>query len=634
MFCFTTHSFALIKKTTRLSKIFMSVMALFFFGERSSSQDFTAITTGALVDDAGAARGVSWIDFNNDGLLDLFVTRGPRQGQTALLFRNDGGPNFAFTKITGSPLVSDVARSDGSSWGDYDNDGDPDAYVVTWYGDRNLFYENNGNGTFTKITASAIVNDNDFSETSAWGDYDNDGHLDLYVTNSGDPSATGPQRNFLYRNNGNKSFAKITSGAPATDLFYSRGVNWVDYDDDGDLDLFVANEENQNNNFYRNLLKESGNATFDKITTGAPVTDGGSSWTASWGDYDNDGDLDLFVGNWGNQNNFLYRNDGGGILTKITDGVLVNDRSYSACSGWGDYDNDGDLDLYVTQAYGQGSLKNFLYRNLLMESGAPAFEKMTTGAAVNDLGYSYGFSWADFDQDGDLDLFVARTLNENQKNAFYINNLSGKSWLQVRAAGVQSNKSAIGAKIRLKATIAGKAVWQRRDIAGQEGYCGQNLLAHFGLGEATAIDTVLVQWPSGIVDVLAPVNVNQILTITEGMNPTEVEQQEAALPSGYRLQQNYPNPFRSAATFPALSGKNLSTRIEYVLPRASHVRLIIYNAAGQEIRTLVDQMQSTGAHEKLWDGKNNANERVPSGVYFYRIAAGPFRQTRKMLLLQ
>ncbi|MCI0694080.1 FG-GAP-like repeat-containing protein [candidate division KSB1 bacterium] len=498
-------------------------MTLLALVERSSSQDFTAITTGALVDDAGAARGVSWIDFNNDGLLDLFVTRGPRQGQTALLFRNDGGPNFAFTKITGSPLVSDVARSDGSSWGDYDNDGDPDAYVVTWYGDRNLFYENNGNGTFTKITASAIVNDNDFSETSAWGDYDNDGHLDLYVTNSGDPNATGPQRNFLYRNNGNKSFAKITGGAPATDLFYSRRVNWVDYDDDGDIDLFVANEENQNNNLYKNLLKEGGNATFDKITNSAVVTDGGSSWTASWGDYDNDGDLDLFV---------------------------------------------------------------------------------------------------------------ARTLNENQKNAFYTNNLSGKSWLQVRAAGVQSNKSAIGAKIRLKANIGGKAIWQRRDIAGQEGYCGQNLLAHFGLGEATVIDTVLVQWPSGIVDVLAPVNVNQILTITEGMNPTAVEQKETALPSGYRLQQNYPNPFRSAAIFPALSGENHSTRIEYVLPRASHVRLIIYNAAGQEIRTLVDQMQSTGTQGKTWDGKNNVHEHVPSGVYFYRIVAGPFRQTRKMLLLQ
>ena len=491
MFNFIDRPSAPILKTMNLSKILILAATLLVLVERSSSQDFTAITTGALVDDAGAARGVSWIDFNNDGFLDLFVTRGPRQGQTALLFRNDG-----------------------------------------------------------------------------------------------------------------------------------------------DLDLFVANEENQNNNLYKNLLKESGNATFEKITNGAAVTDGSSSWTASWGDYDNDGDLDLFVGNFGNQNNFFYRNDGRGIFTKITDGVLVNDPGYSACSGWGDYDNDGDLDLYVTQAYGQVALKNFLYRNLLMESGAPAFEKTTTGPAVNDLGYSYGFSWADFDRDGDLDLFAARTLNENQKNAFYINNLNGKSWLQVRAVGMRSNKSAIGAKIRVKAKIGGKAVWQRRDIAGQEGYCGQNLLAHFGLGDAAVIDTVLVQWPSGIVDVLAPVNVNQILTITEGMNPTKVEQQEVLLPSGYRLQQNYPNPFRSAATFPALSGGNLFTRIEYVLPRASHVRLIIYNGAGQEVRTLVDQTQSIGTHEKLWDGKNNMNESVPSGVYFYHIVAGQFQQTRKMLLLQ
>ncbi len=234
------------KNSARCKAVLVTMMVL--ANAMLHAQTFTKVTTGALVNDGGGSRAVVWVDYDQDHDLDLFVTNGPRAGQRAFLYRNDGAPNFTFTKITDSPLVGDNARADGSSWGDYDNDGDIDAYVATWYGDRNLFYENNGAGLFTKITSSAIVGDNDFTETCSWGDYDNDGWLDLYVSNSGDANSTGPQRNFLYHNNGNKTFTKITTGAIATDAFYSRGVNWVDYDDDDDIDMFVANEENQANN--------------------------------------------------------------------------------------------------------------------------------------------------------------------------------------------------------------------------------------------------------------------------------------------------------------------------------------------------------------------------------------------------
>jgi len=619
-----THSarYHLPKKKNARCKMLLAALTV-LLSTTLHAQTFTKITTGALVTDGGASRSVTWVDYDNDNDLDLFVTNGPRSGQRAFLYRNDGPPNYTFTKITDSPVVGDNARSDGSSWGDYDNDGDADAYVATWYGDRNLFYDNGGAGAFTKITANTIVGDNDFSETCSWGDYDNDGFLDLYVANSGDANSTGPQRNYLYHNNGNKTFTKITTGAIVTDAFYSRGVNWVDYDDDGDFDMFVANEENQNNNLYRNLLKESGTASFEKDTSSPLATGGGSSWSASWGDYDNDGDLDVFVANWSGPGNFLFRNEGAGTFTKITSGVLITDGGYSACSGWGDYDNDGDLDLFVTKAYASVQLRNSLFRNQLMETGTPDFEKVTAGDLVNDLGWSYGFSWGDYDRDGDLDIFIARTFNEAQNNAFFRNEISGQHWLEINCVGTTSNRSAIGAKLHVKATIAGKAVWQRRDIEGQSGYCGQNLQAHFGVGEATMIDSLKIVWPSGKVEVWRNIKADTVLTLTEGPASSVLEGAHEAAPHAFELAQNFPNPLsvRDALTQPA-------TMIRYTLQQPETVSLIVYDLLGREVATLINAPHSAGEHQILFQIPSEAR----AGTYFYRMTAGKFSATKKLMV--
>ncbi len=618
-----TNAMAYDQSRKRMGCVTMCFAAMLAFLATLHAQTFTKITSGALVTDGGASRSVTWVDYDNDNDLDLFVTNGPRAGQRAFLYRNDGAPNYTFTKITDSPLVGDNARSDGSSWGDYDNDGDPDAYVATWYGDRNLFYDNSGAGAFTKITANTVVSDNDFSETCSWGDYDNDGFLDLYVANSGDANSTGPQRNYLYHNNGNKTFTKITSGAIATEAFYSRGVNWVDYDDDGDFDMFVANEENQNNNLYRNLLKESGVASFEKITSSPLVADASISWSASWGDYDNDGDLDVFVANFGGQNDFLFRNEGNGAFTKITSGVLITDGGHSACSGWGDYDNDGDLDLFVTNAYANVQLKNSLYRNQLMETGSPDFEKITAGDLVNDLGWSYGFSWGDYDGDGDLDVFIARTFNEAQNNAFFRNETRGRHWLEINCVGTTSNRSAIGAKLHVKAAIAGKAVWQRRDIEGQSGYCGQNLQAHFGVGEATLIDSLKIVWPSGKVEVWRSIKADTVLTLTEGPASSVLEGAHNAAPREFELAQNFPNPLSA----PTALGQP-ATMIRYTLPQPEVVSLIVYDMLGREVATLINAPRAAGEHQFFFRLPSEAS----AGIYFYRMTAGTFRATKKLVV--
>jgi hypothetical protein len=600
----------------------MQVVTAFFIvinSPQGRGQTFTSVTEGSPVSDGGASRSVNWVDVNNDGWLDLFVTNGLAAGEDNVLYINNGPDSgYSFRKLTGDPIVTDHARSDGSSWADVDNDGDLDAFVVNWYGDDNLVYLNNGDGTFVQVFDDPAVGDGGYSETCTWGDYDNDGDVDLYVTNSG-YNAIGPQTNFLYENDGNGHFTRISDGDPVTDAYYSRGAVWIDYDRDGDSDLFVANENNQVNNFYRNLLVENGVATFQRVTGIAPVTGAASSWSASWGDYDNDGDEDLFVANGPPyaQNDDLFVNNGDGSFTEAPSGPIVTDAAFSACGAWGDYDNDGDLDLYVTTAYSGAQTTNRLYRNLLRESGSGSFELVVQGPPVEDRGYSYGCAWGDYNGDGFLDLCVARTWNENQDNRLYRNDgTNGNHWLTIRCRGTSSNRSGIGATIRLKARIAGQEVWQTRTISGQSGYCGQNLVAHFGLGDAVIADSVVVTWPSGTIDVWPDVAADNAVTLTEG-ETVSVEGSGYEQPERTWLHQNYPNPF------------NPSTVIRYDIARAGNARVDLFDTIGRHVAVLAEGHHAAGTHELSFTSSG-----LSSGMYFYALSAAGFRRVRQMVLIK
>ncbi len=482
------------------------------------SQTFIKITSGAPVEDGGASRSVNWVDYDNDYDLDLFVSNSNGAlGRSDFLYRNEGpGGNFYFQKISSGPVVNDNGRSDGGSFGDFDNDGDLDLFVVNWYNENNMFYENNGGPGFdyTEIFPGAPTSDGGLSETCSWGDYNNDGFLDLYVTNSGNAGVA--RRNFLYKNNGNKTFTAITKGRHVTDVEFSRGMNWVDYDRDGDVDIFVVNEEGQNNSLYKNFYKEAGVDSFLKITTGPLVNSGGNSISSSWGDIDNDGDLDVFIANASGQSNFLYLQNSDHSFTQVTSGAIVSDGGSSFGSAWGDFDNDGDLDLYVTNAYAGAPSVNFMYKNMLIENASLSFQKVTGQDVVTDQGDSYGVSWGDYDRDGKLDLFVAKTAGENENNALYKNdNSSGNHWTQFRCYGIASNNTSLGTVIRLKANINGSSVWQTRVLEGQSGYCGQSQYAHFGLKTATIIDSIVVEWPSGRRDIHTNVPTDKLYMLYE-----------------------------------------------------------------------------------------------------------------------
>jgi hypothetical protein len=483
------------------------ILSLAILCGRTRAQTFTKITVGPLVNTPGDSRSVNWVDVNNDGFVDLFISNGPQGGQNNMLYLNNGIGGFI--PVAADTIVKDNQPSDGATWGDCDNDGDLDCYVVNWYNTSNLFYINDGTGSFMK-SAATVNTSGGYCETASWGDYDNDGLLDLYVTNS-----AGVNKNLLFHNDGGNFFTKITAGAMVNDISDSRSVNWTDIDGDGDLDLFVSNESSTNEAMYRN----DGGGTFTKITTGALVNDAGNTMSSSWADIDNDGDLDVFLANNAG-NNALFRNDGNFVFTKMTSDTASNSNAYSFSSAWSDIDNDGDEDLFVTNSFSTGLHLNFLYLN----DGNGNFSRVSNTSPATDLDWSYGCAFGDYDNDGFEDLAVAtcRYNNIDRPDLLYHNDGNSNCWITIRLIGMTTNKSAIGTKIRVKALISGIPVWQMREISAQTSYNGENdLRAHFGVGDATVIDSIKVEWLGGGVETFANVSCGQFITITEGQGLEE-----------------------------------------------------------------------------------------------------------------
>jgi len=494
-------------------KRFFFLPAFIFLAKILCGQAFTKVTTGPLVNTPGDSRSVNWLDVNNDGLVDCMITNGLSGGQNNMLYINAGAGNF--TAVTGDPLVMDGKPSDGATWADTDNDGDLDCFVANWYNINNLFYANDGNGNFTQLTSGNFVNDGGYSETASWGDFNADGQVDLYVCNS-----AGTKQNFLYKNLGANTFSKITTGAMVTDAFESRSVNWTDLDLDGDLDLFIANESNGHENIYRN----DGAGAFTKITAGPLVNNAGNTMSGSWADFDNDGDLDVFLANDQGSNlilqtNALFRNEGNFNFTKLVADTVSKTPGTSFSSAWSDVDNDGDLDLFVTNAFKQNTkLVNYFYLN----NGNGGFTRVNN-ALTADSSWTYGCAFADYDNDGFEDLAVAtcRFGGVDINDFLYHNNGNSNGWITIKLIGISSNKAAIGTKIRLKATINGSSVWQLREVSAQSAYCSQNdLRVHFGLGNATIIDSLKIEWPSGINQYSVSLSPNQFLSIVESATLT------------------------------------------------------------------------------------------------------------------
>ena len=478
-----------------------------------SGQVFTRITEGSIGTDIGNTFGASWIDFDGDGDQDLYVSNAASLFPN-LFYVNEG--DGTFTRITEGAIVDDPGiAAVGSCWADYDNDGDLDVFNA---GAPNSFlYRNDGKGTFTKITTGDIGDSSDRRGWScAWGDYNEDGHVDLFVAHPAGFLGTPAISNSFFKNNGDGTFSAVTDTPITVGLAPYTVGNWIDYDEDGDIDLLIGSGPAVGtvdaDFLYRNMLSETGSATFERITE-LPLNDDRDGQTWNFIDYDNDGDRDGFVTNyWGGfangMPNELFQNEGG-VLTEVTTGPLVTDEGFSLANVWEDFDNDGDMDLFITSEFGT---ENVYYRN----EGAPNYSFTRTDLFAGTTLSNYGATAGDFDLDGDLDLFFPS--GGGGGNHLYRNDTpQTNSWVNIKTVGTISNATGVAAKLRVRTDIDGKATWQQREVSTQNTFNGHSSLnVHFGLGDASKISKVEVTWPSGLVETENNVNVNTFYVAIEG----------------------------------------------------------------------------------------------------------------------
>ncbi len=446
---------------------------------------FTDVAAEAGVDDPGLGTGVAFGDYDNDGDLDIYVAN--YFGSDVLYHNNGAG---AFTNVAEAAGINGMDDGWDIVFGDYNNDGGLDIYVTN-LGQANVLYRNNGDGTFANVTESTGVgNDEGPALGATLGDYDNDGDLDIYVANFDNGT------NVLYRNNYyDGTFTDFTASTGVGHMASSSGCTFGDYDDDGDLDLYVVNS-GAPDVLYRN----NGDGTFSDVTVAAGVAGPGKGENAAFGDYDNDGDLDLYLVNY-YQPNVLYRNNGDGTFTDVAAVAGVGHVAASMSGVFGDYDNDGYLDLYVADSGGA----NVLYHN----NGDGTFTDVTTVAGTGYQGPSVGASFGDYDNDGDLDLYVT---NSGQANVLYRNNGPAHHWLHLKTIGTTSNRDGVGARVKV---VAGK-LSQMRQVGGDSGRCMNSLLVEFGLGDHPRADLVEIRWPGGTVQTFTDVQADQVIIVQEG----------------------------------------------------------------------------------------------------------------------
>ncbi len=405
----------------------------------------------AVSEDAGRSEGVNWVDYDNDGDLDLYLcSRGEESNQ---LFRNDAGKGLI--ELTGHPLTA-VMSTSMACWADIEGDGDLDVIMVGYRSNGNKVFENRGEGNFVERSDVPMAEGTGSSRACACGDVNNDGLPEFFVGNARQP-------NFYYVNQGNWNFEKVTKGLMVEDLGYAYGASWADYDDDGDLDLFVAN--------------------FDK-------------------------------------NNLLLNNNGYGVLTPVIEGELV-ETTEGASKGhsWGDYDNDGDLDLYVGNGTYGPDMRNFLFLN----NGHGGFDRYSEGVLEAHADTTAGVTHADLDRDGDLDLFVANWGGEGELNRLYINQTTGRNWITFRLQGRDSNFSGIGTRLTLYASGHEGNRTMHRWLYPVSGYGSQNdLELHFGLGQLRRVDSLQVNWPGKSSQTLYSVEINQHWLLKESGTFSEI----------------------------------------------------------------------------------------------------------------
>ncbi len=496
--------------------------------------------------------GAAFLDFDNDGWLDILMLTGRRRtgptpsSATIRLYKNNRDGSFA--DVTEHSGLARSVWAFGVTVGDYDNDGFDDLFITCWGG--NLLFHNNGDGTFSDVTAKAGLSRPavHFGSGCTWVDYDRDGKLDLFVSHyvvfdqekiqprgknpacnwRGSPVYCGPmglphEPCRLYRNNGDGTFTDVSekAGILAPSAGYALTAVAADFDGDGWPDIYVACDSSPSLLFQNN---RDGTFIERGLESGVAINEDGKEQAGMGlgiGDFDTDGRLDIFKTHFASDTNILYRNNGRGVFRDVTtvSGLAVETRFV----GWGaaiqDFDNDGLPDLFYTTGMVSPELERdlpdtpyktacVLFRNL----GGGKFEELfdLAGPAMRELHSSRGAAFGDFDNDGDIDILI---MNMNEPPSLLRNDVSGSHhWLKVLLIGVESNRSAIGAQV----VAQYGALRQAQAVLGQSSFLSvTDRRLHFGLGPETEAK-LEIRWPNGKLEVIERVEADQLVTIREG----------------------------------------------------------------------------------------------------------------------
>jgi hypothetical protein len=461
--------------------------------------------------DSEYGGGVSFADFNNDGWDD--ITYATEDGAQIYFFENNNGV-FNLVTLNG---ISNTYKTKQVIWIDYDNDGDKDLFVTAIEG-VNEFYRNDGGMNFTNISSTIGFFQTDlFTYGTSFGDIDNDGDLDAFISNR--TSTEQNQRNYLYRND-EGTFVDITqsSGIPIEDEEGNENSQlsfctmFFDYNKDGFQDIYLANDKTDNiNRLYKNL----GNGTFEDVSVASGSGIAVNAMTTTLGDYNNDGWFDIYITNTqssqAGNGNVLLKNNGDGTFTNVAEetGTTFNSLAWGAV--FLDADNDTLLDLYVSGGY-DGSIGSFLSAAFYHQQNDETFVIPQNIGFENDTRKSFSNAIGDINNDGKPDIIVC---NDTENNFLWENKTTNtNNWLKVKLEGVTTNRDGIGNTIEI--FINGRSQY-RYTLAG-EGYISQNSYHEFfGLGEATEVDYVKVTWTgTNTEDIIYDVNANQSITIKEG----------------------------------------------------------------------------------------------------------------------
>lgn len=587
----------------RYSSLVLTTLCILLGVPAVGQTTFTDVTASAgtgLGD--GTARGFSWVDFDNDGLLDLFV---PTAGTVPnKVYKNNG--NGTFSEVAAALGLNDLTNTITCSWADFDNDGDLDLITTATAAGTRLWRNNffpGGDSSFTDITSTSGIAMTG-AQMPVWADYNRDGLLDVFSSISNSSVSSDA----LYRNNGNATFTNVADSAGVNHQvsgILEQAAHWGDYNRDGYPDLFIGNLQTGGPSFFH---RNNGNGTFTEIA--ATLGFQGAARGSQWVDYNNDGLWDFSVAGYAGGTNAvpvkLYRNNGDGTFTDVAAQAGITDAVISWGVTWADINNDGYEDFFVAVS-GQ-STSCLVYLN----NGNGTFTNITTQAGLGSL-VQLSAAWGDYDNDGDMDLYTSGSTT-NGNHLFRNNSDSTKKWLKINLIGgilPGNNRFGVGAQIEVRAG----SLRMLREVNTGIGYRSQNMMtAHFGLDTNSVADTVIIHWPGGVQTLYTNLPANRTLLLSE-FPPLSVEPRQHA--TEFLLAQNYPNPF------------NPSTTVQFHLRAPGFVSLKVFDLLGNEVGTLVHERKNAGTHEVTWHAGQAA-----SGVYICRLAGNGFIATRKMILLK